>query len=437
MRGITLALAALAGCSPILGLRDVSLNDAEVPDGGAGDRPSGNAVSYESTNTRGELARWDVEGATLTGTWDITDSAGTVMETLTITATCGNPDASYGTRSCTVTSATCTGSCAAGDAPSTGAIYTTLELPGVALVVVGVQGAHTVLHVGLTLNTGCPADGAFMTDYVSAYVGIAHPQIFGISRLTAGFDPFTHANFVMGPGACTPSTPTGSCASTPSIVDVDATDGSDNKTFEDCKSGIQMVRLRSGPIRAMRSGSGASIVAIPEYAGTVSFPMAQAAAISDFASRTFVGVLSSDSGPPIGVAATTGPVSSGAVPIASIQFNADQLPFFTSPVIKPAINATSTLASPAYPNFTAAPQGSYMNNTVLQPAFPTVSQVPGLFVLDGMTAPNNSRLIFVAGKQNGKLVGIGASYDWGNNLPGYAGASYLSVSMLVLFEKST
>jgi hypothetical protein len=274
-----------------------------------------------------------------------------------------------------------------------------------------------------------------MTDYISAYVGIAHRLLFGISRVTAGFDPFIHANFFMATGACTDSTATGSCTSTPAILDSDTTNGTDTLTSWGCTSGIEVVRLGSGPLRAMRSATGASIAAVPGFAGTVSFPMAQTAVISDFASRTFVGILSSDSGPPIGAVATTGPMSGAAVPIASIQFSAAQVPFFTSPVIKPAVNATSTLASPAYPDFTATLQGAYMNNTVLQPVFPTVSQVPGLFVLDGTSAPNNSRLIFVAGKQNGKLMAIGASYDWGNNLPGFPGASYLSLSMLVLFEK--
>ncbi len=433
MRSIALALATLTGCTQVLGLRDVSVNDGGVPDGP--DAASGNAVSYESTNTRGELARWDVDGAALTGSWEITDTAGTLVKTLRIATTCGNPDASYATRSCTVTAATCTGSCAAGDAPLIGAVYTTLELRGVALVVAGAQGGHTVLHIGFGRDTICPIPGATMNDYVSAYVGIAHPQLYGITRVTAGFDPFSHANFIMGPGACTSSTATGSCTSTPPVIDIDTTNGMDALTSWSCTDGIQTVRLGSGPLRVARSSTGAVVSAIPEFAGTVSVPMPQAAAISDFASKTFVGILVSASAPPISAVATTGPVSGAAVPIASIQFDGAGLPFITKPVIKPAVNASSTLDSPAYPNFTVAPAGSYTNNTVLQPVYPTISTIPGLFVVDGMTSPNNSRLIFVAGKQNGKLVGIGASYDWGNNVPGYPGASYLSTGMLVLVEK--
>jgi hypothetical protein len=434
MRGIALAaLAALTGCSQVLGLHDVSVNDAGAPDGDA----ASSVMSYVSTSTVGELARWDISGNMLSVTWEITDATGQVTRTLMISALCGDPDATYGSRSCTVASATCTGPCAAGDAPPTGAVYTVLELPGVALAVVGPGGGRTVFHVGLARNPNCPGPGVTTSEFVTMDVAIAHPELFAVSRVTTGFSPFIHADFRMGPGSCTSSTPTGGCTSTPAITYTTQTSGTESVTSSSCASGIQTAIFGSGlRLRVMSTGPDApAITVIPEFRGAVSFPVAQAATLSDFASKTLVGILHSPAAPVIRSVATTGPVSATGVAITSIRFDS-QLPFIGNAFIAPAVNATSKLTSPSFPNFTAAPVGAYTANA-LQPAYSSVSKIPGMFVNDGDPSAGNdhSRLIVVAGKMNGKLVGIGASYDWANNVPGYAGADYLTVGMFVLFEK--
>lgn len=399
-------------------------------------------TTYAATSSTGDYAQWTISGTTLSGTWQVTNSTGAITKTLTITATCGSADATYGYMTCAVSSSSCadgTTVCGASDAPAAGTAFYAFEVPGFALFVKAQDGnAKNELQVGFALDTTCPTASATTSDYSFIHLGNAQTDLFGVMRITPTFTALTHADFRMGRGSCTAGTSSGGCSATPTVLYSNGNGtgtGVETITSTSCSSGVQTVVLNGSlTIRASASTSGNMIVDFPSgLGGIIAFPVSTAATLSDLASRSFGGIVFPDNGSANLATVTTGAVSGSTVPVSAITFQNGGSTNIVSPMFRAAAN-TSTLTSPAYPNFTAVPTG-YSNNPTLPATYATPSAIPGLFVIDGASATDNGRVVTTAMKYNGKTYIFGAVYNWRNNQYGYSSFDNVNSGAFIFFQK--
>jgi hypothetical protein len=167
--------------------------------------------------------------------------------------------------------------------------------------------------------------------------------------------------------------------------------------------------------------------------GILAFPVSAAASLSDLASRSFGGIVFPDNGSANLATVTTSAVSGSTVPVSAITFQNGGSTNIVSPMFRAAAN-TSTLTSPAYPNFTAVPTG-YSNNPTLPATYATPSAIPGLFVVDGSSATDNGRVAATAMKYNGKTYIFGSVYNWRNNQFGYSSYDNVNSGAFIFFQK--
>jgi len=378
---------------------------------------------YSSTSQRGDFAEWTVSGSTLTVVWQATDSSGNITKTFNVTATCGAADATYGYKSCTVSSASCTNgtqTCGASDTPS--GTFRVFEIPGLALMVhTGDTGSSRQLHIGMLKDTSC---GSAAGDYTFMHIGVSQTDLFGLYRADATFNSVTHADFKMSSAGST---------TTPSIAYSTGSgtgNGVETLTGSDCVSGVRTRVVGGNTIRSMVTPAGLYILDLPAGSGgLVAFKTSLAAGISDLASKNFGGVSFPDNSTPDLIAATTGAVSGTSVSITSLSFLSGGSAG-SGMAFKPATDTSSSASSPSYPNFTSS-VAAYTSNNSLASTYATPSAIPGLFKIDGNFGSDTGRVVMVAMKYNSKVIGFGSVYNWRST----SGGRLENTGAFILFEK--
>jgi hypothetical protein len=406
-------------------------------------KSAGNSTSatYGTTGTSGDYAEWTVSGSTLTGVWKVIDTAGALVKTLNVSATCGSADATYGYRVCTIDTGICTPvsglTCAADDAPSPGKQFYMFEVPGVALMVKGKSESGTPalqeqLHVGLLKDSSC---GSIAGDYTFMMTGINRRDLFGIYRTDANLTNVTHADFGMSY--------TGSEGSTPSVAYTTGgtTNGTDALGGTSCVDGVRERTISAGAatIRMAGTAAGAFVVDLPSgQGGLVAFKTTNAASLADFAGKTFGGISFPDNSSEQLLAATTGASTGSAVPITSLTMTGGGSPvILTDLAFKPATNTSGWAATaPAHPDFTATVSGYSAN--ALQATYANPAAIPGLYVIDGssFTASDRGRVFLVAMKSDGKVMAFGSVYNYrDHDSNGTTPTILVNTGAFILFEK--
>jgi hypothetical protein len=278
-----------------------------------------------------------------------------------------------------------------------------MEVPNTAIFVHTGSGSGSQLHVGLVKDSSaCSADVS--GDYVYVRTGLGSRDLFGAYRTDNYFLNVTHADFAMY----------ASVSSTTPIAEYTTVDssGTGQVTFTDggCANGVRTRSLNGETLRAMLTTSGLFVLDMPSgQGGIVSFKLANAATLSDFANKTFGGISFPDNANPSPIVAVTDAVSGLTVPILSGDSNGTPLGAVD---IRPITNTTSTTTNPAYADLTVVPaSGTYSLNTTLEPVYPLPSSYPGLFRIDG-ALPDSGRVLLAAAKLNGKVVAFGFVYNW-------------------------
>lgn len=366
--------------------------------------PTGAGYTYSTTSNVGDYAEWTFTGSTLTATWKQISSVGAVEKTFNINADCLTFNSTYGYLSCTINSglSSCSpGTLACGSAPSGN--FDMMEVPGVAMFVHTNDGTDQ-LHVGMLKDSsGCAADVS--GDYVFAKTGVGQKELFGLYRSDANFLNVTHADFKMVAGAQT-TTP---------VVTYSTSDASGAGTITlvdgGCSGGVRSRTTGPTTIRSMMTTSGLFVLDLPSgQGGIVSFKTANAASLADFAGKNFGGISFPDNGSPQPLSITSAALSGSTVPLSTVLVNGSNL---TGVDIRPATNTTSAMASPAYPDMTAAPTtGSFAYSAnALQATFANPAAMPGMFRIDSGLG-DSGRVMLIAAKLNSKVVAFGFVYNW-------------------------
>ena len=387
---------------------------------------SSSALVYGSSANGGDYADWTVDGDTLSADWKVINSTGGVAKTITFDATCGDADATFGYKTCTIASAgTCTDgleTCAAGDAPTAGGVFHTFEVPGVALMVKG-EGEGEQLHVGFLKDTDCTDIAG---DYTFMKTAFGSEDLFGIYRTDADFSNVTHADFGLDNS--------GNAINTPVIeYTTGASNGVESLTGTGCDDGVR-TRSFIGPdgnpttVRLAATASGAFILDLPAgQGGIVAFKTTNAATLSDFAGKTLTGISFPDEGAEKLIAVTTAAESSGAVSITSLAFSDDSTPL-TGLSFKPVTNTDRTASNPSFPDFTTSVSGYRAN--ALAATYATPSAIPGMFVVDGDMGSDTGRVFVIAMKVDGKLMAFGTTYNHRTSINNLANSG-----AFIVFEK--
>lgn len=390
--------------------------------------------TYSSTGSTGDYAEWTVSGSSLSAVWKVTTSSGAVEKTFTVAADCATADATFGYKTCTVTSGSCTdgtGTCSPGDAPSAGSLFDTFEVPGVAIMVKG-RGAGEQLHVGFLKDTSCASVAG---DYTYMMTGVGKRDLFGVYRTDSTFTSITHADFGMSYSGSEGNTPTVSYTTQGGTGT-----GAETLTGTGCSDGVRERIAGSDTIRMAATSAGAFIVDLPSgQGGLVAFKTTTAATLADFASKNFGGIAFPDQGNEWLLAASTGAVSGDKVSITNLvkQQHAGSPNNESGASFKAVTTTTWEATSPAHPNFTATPGGTYSNNA-LQSTYSTASAIPGLFVIDGpgFTSSDKGRVFLVAMKSSGKVVAFGSVYNYRDHDSNSGTPTILvNTGAFILFEK--
>ena len=354
--------------------------------------------SYATTTSKGDYSEWTLTGDALAATWNVVGTDGSIAYTYTFTATCGAADATYGTRSCSVT----TQSCADGSAtcPTSGTVpspFTLMEAPGVALFVQTGSGATSQLHVGFTKDaSACTEDVS--GDYTMVHTGLGLTENFGIYRSDADFINIAHADFGFDSGSST-ATPT---------VAYRSGSGADTLTDGGCSAGVRTRSVGGETLRAMITHSGLFVVDLPSgQGGLLSFKTSDAATLADFASKSFGGVSFPDDSAPLFLRGDTDAVSGDEVTLHAQQTDGSG-GTTTGTLHLEALTAAAAATSPAYPDFTAVPSGYGASPLVGDYANPAA--IPGLFKISDPV--DNGRVIMAAMKFSGKVIVVGMVYNY-------------------------
>lgn len=374
--------------------------------GGAVTQPHLSGVAYSTTSNVGDYAEWAFSGNTLSAYWYLVDTSGSVTGVISASANCSAEDATYGYRTCTISSSSCySGSCA-GSLPPNGDTFKTLEVPNIALFVKTGSGATGQLHMGLLRdNSGCSTSLA--GDYVFMSTNVGSRDLFGMFRADTSFANITHSDFGFSSAAQT-TTPT---------VTYNTSDGSGSgqvsATQSSCDSGVRNISI-AGAISARLMGTSSGLFILDLASGSggrVAFKTTNAAVASDIANKNFKGLAFPDNGAEIPFAMTTGAVSGGNIAISSVNLSGGGS-LATSPVFKPltASSSASTATSPSYPNFNSAVTGYSANS--LQSTYANPAALPGMFYIDGGYGVDSGRVIVSFMRSGGKVIGIGTVYNY-------------------------
>lgn len=349
------------------------------------------ATTYSTTSAKGDYSEWTITGSQLDAIWQVVRDDGSIDYTHNIVATCGTPDAT-GIRSCTVTTSSCVDGVSLCPAPITGS-FDMMDVGGVALFIQIGTGISAELHVGFVKDSSaCVLDVS--GDYTFIRTGLGLDESFGMYRSDNNFISIMHSDF----GFDTPD-----ANLTTQTVAYRTSTESEMLADGGCVDGLRTRGAAGSTIRSMMTSGGLFVLDLPAgEGGLISFKVANAAALTDFANRSFSGVSFPDNSSPEFVDAAFGPVSG-----SQVDFSATIGGMTGSLSIMP-LATPATVATPTYPDFTASP-GIY-NTTVLSADYANPSTIPGLFKLDKLS--DGGRVIIAAVKYNSKVIGVGMVYNY-------------------------
>ena len=348
--------------------------------------------TYSTTSSRGDYSEWTLVGGTLTASWNVVNATGGIDYTWDITATCAAPD-SFGVRSCTLTTSGCTDGAlvCSGSFPSS---FDLMDAPGVALFVHTGSGATAQLHVGFAKdNTACSQDVS--GDYTWMHTGLGGRENFGLYRSDANFLNVLHADF----GFDTPDTNL-----TQTVAYRTGTE-SEALTDEGCVDGLRSRGLAGGfTVRSMMTSSGLFVLDMPAgQGGLISFKVANAASLADFAGKTFGGIGFPDNATPEPIRVVFDPTVTGS----QVNFTLTIGSGIENSNLK-ALATAATVTAPAYPDFTIAPTG--YPAAALSTSYPTPDVIPGLYKIDSLS--DTGRIVLAAMLFDSKVIGIGMVYNY-------------------------
>jgi len=398
--------------------------------GGCGSSDTGPATSknsYATTSSKGDYSEWTLTGDTLDASLDVVNDTGGIDYTYAVTANCGSAD-SFGVRSCTVTTSSCSDGLLTCTAPPSGS-FDMMEVPGVALYVHMGSGSSAQLHVGFAKDsTACTADVS--GDYTLIHTGLGNRENFGVYRSDADFINITHADFGFDTADANVSdqsvayrTGDGTGTGMEALID----DG--------CVDGVRKRFVGGDAIRSMMTGSGLFVMDLPAgQGGLISFKTSNAATLADFANKSFGGISFPDNSPAEPVKATSGAVVGSQVDL-SATIGSESQAFNIKALATPS---STPISGPPYPDFTVAPAG-YSNNT-LSADYTDPAAIPGMFKIDGVN--DSGRVVMAAMKFSGKLIAVGMVYNYrttsetnpGTGLPFDQDGLY-NTGNFILFEK--
>jgi len=358
---------------------------------------------YNSTTNKGDLVVYTIQGDQAGIQWNVTDNTGIINYTFDLTATCGTEDATYGHRTCTVDTSSCTQGALICPAtlPPQGSIFYILEVPGTAVMIhvpSTTTGTQDELHVGM-ISGGCPADVSGDYSFVRmARVSALNPgsDLFGVYRLDAGFSNVAHADFGF----------TSALANYTDIASNYSTGSSPNALGgTGCTNGVFTRTLPGGDtIRANLTSSGLFILDMPSgMGGMISFRTDKAASLSDLAGKTWTGVIFPDGGGSTFAKISSGILTGGTVIMNNMVLANGQPAPITTLTVK-AVNDGSLAAN----MYTAAANYTTVNNS-LATTYAAPKNVPGAFDMDS----GNPGIVSIATKtSSGRVMLFGAVFNF-------------------------
>lgn len=364
---------------------------------GAVEAPSqetGNA--YQTTSNIGDLATWTIDGDQMHVEWqDIAPITGEVEQVYSLDAICGAIDSQFGHRDCAISGdvicTPVTSACAPGTGPQSGDVLTTLEVPGVALIV---NAANDELHTGFAAG-GC--QDIATDDYSFVNVGLGQKEAIGLFRTDSSFSTVHHMDF-------------------------DYTDAPENKlryatrdvgglvagiSVSACENGVRELFLEEEQVtmRLIVTEAGHFVLDKPEgQGGLLAVNSANAAVVEDFANKEFGGIVFPDDRAPELISLTTGAAAGGRALVTSIVLSeSGALPMPNAVYINDGSAGSSLKVAPL------DGQNSYASNQLVvdgsYPAGP--SQLPGIFEIDPVSG-DETAILGVGATVDGKTVLFGA-----------------------------
>lgn len=350
------------------------------------------AFTYTTTSARGDYSEWTLTGSLLEATWQVVREDGAIDYTYDFSATCGDPD-SRGIRNCTVSASSCVAGVSTCPAPISGT-FSMMDVGGVALFVEIVSSVTPELHVGFVKdNSACSQD--VTGDYTFIRTGLGLDESFGVYRSDSNFIQIKQSDF----GFDTPD----ANATTQTVAYRTITE-SETLTDEGCTDGVRLRSKAGGSImRSMMTSRGLFVLDFPAgEGGQISFKIANAATLGDFAGKSFGGISFPDNSAAEFVNAVFGSFG-GTYIDTEITVGSETGNLKFMPLATP-----STDTNPAYPDFTISPPG--YGASVLSDTYPNPSAIPGLFKLGGLY--DDGRVIIAAVKYNSKVIGVGMVYNY-------------------------
>lgn len=400
--------------------------------GGGGGSGGGNAnnvtnYTYATTSSNGDYAEWTISGDQLSAIWYVMQKDGLAAYAYLFNASCGIAD-SFGVRNCTVDAAssqcidqtvTCQGSFT-GD-------FDMMEEPGLALFVRTGSGSSSQLAVGFAKDSGaCTLDVS--GDYTTIHTGLGSTENFGIYRFDTNLLNVIHGDFGFNTSGATTTPTVAYRTGTASIA----------LTDDGCDSGVRGRINGTDTIYYALTGGGLSVTDLPAgQGGLLSFKVANAATLADFANKSFGGISFSDKADADPVSIDAGALIRGGVAMNATFASGNLKNFIINP-----LTSASLASSPAYPDFTVAPSGYTSTSNPLATDYPAPADIPGLFKFDGNVLGDTGRVILAAMKFNGKVIGIGLVYDYRTtaDINPVTGANFTAAGLyntgnFILFEK--
>ena len=399
--------------------------------GGSGSSsPSVTAASntYSTTSSKGDYSEWTLTGNSLNASWEVINTTGGVDYTYTIAASCGSADANN-MRSCVIDSASCSDGAAACPTSLPSGAFNIMEVPGVALLAqTTASTGGDDLHAGFVKSaTACSDDVS--GDYTFIRTGVGLQENFGLFRSDANLINILHSDFGFDTTATTAS------AYTSQAVAYRTSSAAETLADNGCNNGVRLRTTSGGEgVRAMMTASGLYVLDLPAGSGgLLAFKTSKAAALSDFAGKSFGGISFPDNGSPQPFNANAGAVVGGKIDVTvslsgGTTFNIMELTTDTG------------LTNPTDADFTVTPTG--YNSSPLATSYPTPKDIPGLFKLGNLT--DSGRVVMAAMQYNGKLIAIGfvynyrdSSFSFDNPSTGnpFAGPGLYNSGNFILFEK--
>ncbi len=356
---------------------------------------STDSYTYGTTSSTGDWAEWTIEGSALSVLWQDISLTGDLERTFTVKATCVTADATFGYRTCTISSF----ACADGTATCTGTEgaditqFHTFEIPGVALMVHAPKSTTTDsvnnddIHFGFATSTASCKDDV-SGDYVYARMNVGDNDIFGLYRTDADLLNVTHAVFQYS----------GSDLTTKQLAYNASSGGTLTLTDGGCTNGLRQRTSPGGKFRAFLTAAGTFILDMPEgNGGIVSFKTENAASLSDFASKEWNGISFPDNGKPQLIYAKSTTESGSAIALTEVKMLKD---------------GTSTTLTSSLPSFSAvgdsAPAAYTSSGNALVTDYPNPASLPGIFKLAGGTDTNT---IIAGMKFSGKTIAFGVNLN--------------------------